>query len=266
MSGASIFMGGAKSNARSIGDIIANRSMTKSRHTGQPVWRNSYYVGQIESRIWRPVNGGKKRDAARWTGALLKAARKFELESRRQRQEVDPGSRNGSLGQVGIAVLEYLYNTVDYMTGRLEPAVRTIAAEIGHSYSAVHDALKRLREHGFLEWMRRSEKIEDPEPGGPLVKQASNAYALLVPQAMRGWLAKLLGRAPVPECEVDRRERERTEFEAMLAGLTALERHKATWHGDSLQGGVLGRIAAALDAQQARSANPAGPMKPGDYK
>lgn len=266
MSATSIFAGGAHSNARSFGDILKGHSLTKSRRTGEPVWRNSYYVGQIEDRVFRPIAGGKKRDAARWIGALRQAARKFELKTRAERQEVDPGARNGALGAVGIAVLDYLYEVVDYATGQLDPAVRTIADAIGHSYSAVHDALKRLRQHGFLEWMRRSKPKENPEPGGPQVEQASNAYALLVPPAMQSWIKRLLGRAPAAECDKARRALERAEFEAMLAQLTAREWLKAVWHGDSRQGGVLANIAAQLDLRDRQTANPAGPMKPGDYK
>ncbi|QIG80131.1 LexA family transcriptional regulator [Stakelama tenebrarum] len=221
-----------------------------SPRSGQPVWRNSYYVGQIEERIWRPINGGTKRGGKRWTAAMLKAARSFERRTRAERQQVEPGTRNGKLGEIGIAVLEYLYQTVDYSTGRLEPAIRTIAEAIGHSYAAVHAALKRLREHRFLSWTRRSEPIEDPQPGGPLVRQASNAYALLCPPAMKNWLSRLLGKAPTPECERDRRARENAAFELMLAEMTQVERHDVTWTGDAFLGETLRSLAAAVDARE----------------
>ena len=266
MTGASIFANGAHSNARAFGDILKGHSLTKSRRTGEPVWRNSYYVGQIEDRVWRPIAGGRKRDAARWLGALRQAARKLEQKTRAERQETEPGARNGALGQVGIAVLEYLYEVVDYTTGQLDPAVRTIADAIGHSYSAVHDALKRLRQHGFLEWMRRSKPKDNPDPGGPQVEQASNAYALLVPPSMRAWMNRLLGTSPVPECEKARRERERAEFEAMLNSLDLREWLKAIWHGDGRMGGILSDIASKISASDRGTANPPGPMKPGDYK
>jgi hypothetical protein len=218
--------------------------------SGQPVWRNSYYVGQIEDRIWKPINGGTRRGGKRWTAAILKAAKKLELKSRAERRQVEPGARNGDLGEVGIEVLEYLYATVDYATGRLEPALRTIADAIGRAYSAVHEAMKRLRDKGFIQWMRRSEPIDDPEPGGPQVKQASNAYALLCPAPMRDWLGRLLGKAPVPECEADRRQRELAEFNGMLAGLSAQELLATTWTGDSLLGETLRNIAAAVDRRE----------------
>ncbi|BBC72941.1 conserved hypothetical protein [Altererythrobacter sp. B11] len=255
---------GGTFDARPFGAIAAAITSTKldrqtkallqrgdSPRSGEPVWRNSYYVGQIEDRVWKPINGGTARSGKRWTAALLKAAKAFELRTRSERREVEPGARNGALGEVGIAVLEHLYATVDYTTGRLEPAIRTIADAIGRAYSAVHEALCRLRKHGFLHWMRRSQPIKDPVPGGPRVEQASNAYALLVPEGMKGWLARLLGTRKPPACEEDRHRRKREEFEHMLASLSAREYADAfTWNGDRLIGETLRRLAAAVDRRE----------------
>lgn len=220
-----------------------------SKRSGEPVWRNSYTVGQIEDRVWKPINGGDVRAGRRWAGAMLKAARGLELRTRAERREVEPGARNGVLGDVAIAVLEYLYEVVDYRTGRLEPAIRTIADAIGRAYSAVHQALVRLREHGFLSWMRRSKKREDALPFGPQIEQASNAYALLVPKGMKDWLARKFGKGPVPECERDRAARKKQEFEAMLAGMTAGEYAKS-FCTDALLGPTLRRLAALVDARE----------------
>ena len=218
-----------------------------SPRSGERVWRNSYTVGTIEDRVWKPIHDGSRRGGRRWTGALLKAARAFEYRTRLKRREAEPGARNGALGEIGLEVLGWLYETVDYATGRLEPAIATIAAEIGRSYSAVHDALRRLRREGFLHWMRRTRPIEKPEPGGPQVEQVPNAYALLIPETAKDWVRTLFRKAPPPACEEDRRKADRAAFEAMLAGMSSEERHKATWNGDSLLGETLRSLAAALD-------------------
>lgn len=223
-----------------------------SPRSGQPVWRNSYTVGQIEDRVWKPINGGSKRSGKRWTAALLTAAKQFEIRTRAKRREVEPGARNGDLGEVGIAVLEFLYSKVDYATGRLEPAIRTIADAIGRAYSAVHEAIKRLRAHGFIQWIRRSKPVEDPQPGGQQVEQASNAYALLCPPTLQGWLSRLFRKSPTPSCAADHRAREKAEFEAMLENLSAQDRHALTWNGDTLLGETLRRIAAAVDARESQ--------------
>jgi hypothetical protein len=220
-----------------------------SPRSGERVWRNSYTEGTIENRVWKPIHDGSARGGKRWTAALMKAARALEYRTRLKRRETEPGARNGDLGEIGLEVLSFLYETVDYATGRLEPAIATIAEGIGRSYSAVHEALCRLRQKNFLHWMRRSRPIDDPEPGGPQVEQVPNAYALMVPEAMKGWLAALLHKGKVPACEADRRKRERDAFEAMLAPLTAEARHEATWNGDRLLGETLRSLAAAIDAR-----------------
>jgi hypothetical protein len=244
--------------AASITGVRPDRA-TRARHdrgdssrSGAPVWRNSYTVGQIEDRIWKPINGGSIRGGKRWAAALLKMAKQLELRTRAERRTTEPGARNGALGPIAIDVLEYLYATVDYTTGRLEPALRTIAEATGHAYSAVHAALKRLRHEGFIHWMRRSKPKDDPEPGGPVVEQASNAYALLVPEAVKPWLQRLMGKAPAPECDADRRARERQAFEDMMAGMSAEDRHRTTWNGDDLLGETLRKLAAAVDARETK--------------
>lgn len=223
-----------------------------SPRSGERVWRNSYTVGTIEDRVWRRINDGTARGGRRWTGALMKAARQFEYRTRLERREKEPGTRNGRLGEVGLEVLSYLYEIVDFATGRLEPAISTIAEAIGRSYAAVHNALCRLRTEGFLHWMRRSQPIENPVPGGQQVEQVSNAYALLVPEQMKEWLGGLFRKAPPAQCELDRRVQDKQSFEAMLAGLTTQERHEVTWNGDRLLGETLRNLAAAIDRRDSQ--------------
>jgi hypothetical protein len=223
-----------------------------SPRSGEKVWRNSYTEGTIEDRVWKPIHDGTPRGGKRWAGALLKAAKALEYKTRLDRRKTEPGARNGVLGEIGIEVLEYLYNLVDFSTGRLEPAIKTIADNIGRAYGAVHEALCRLRNEGFLHWMRRSRPVENPEPGGPQVKQIQNAYALLVPAEMKDWLRTLFKRGPAPECEQDRRKAEKEAYEAMLASMTAEERHNVTWNGDRLLGETLRSLAASIDTRDIR--------------
>jgi hypothetical protein len=239
---------------RSLGQILGNLPAAKSRRSGQPVWRNSYYKGQIEDRIWRPFMGGNTRGAKRRIGAILKSAHELERRTRRQRQRENAGVRNGVLGHIGLAVLEVLYQRyLDYKTGRLDPAIATIAEAIGHSYAAVHAALRRLRAAGFLHWVRRSEPVEDADGAGPQVKQVSNAYALLLPKAMEHAVAALMGRAPTPDDADWAREQREKEWKATLDAMSASDFHAATWNGDQLAGETLARIAALLDQERESS-------------
>ncbi|HKT85299.1 MAG TPA: hypothetical protein VJQ77_04340 [Novosphingobium sp.] len=223
----------------------------KQRRAGQPVWRNSYYEGTIEDRIFRPFLGGNLRSAKRHIGAILNSAKELERRTRRERQTKVPGCRNGILGQVGLDVLDALYNRfLDYRTGRLEPAIATIAEAVGHSYSAVHAALQRLRQTGFLHWVRRSRPTDNRGIAGPQVEQIPNAYALLLPKAIEHMVKHLIGKSPVPADERWRREEHAREWNRMLASVSAVEFLETTWDGDRLAGETLRRIAAAIDARE----------------
>lgn len=232
-----------------IGQLVASLKAPKVRRSGEPVWRNSYYEGQIEGRIWRPFAGGKVRGAKRRIGAILKSARELERRSRKERQTTHPGARNGVLGQIALDVLEVLYNRfLDYRTGRLDPSIMTIAETVGHSYDAVHRALRKLRTYGFLHWVRRSRRTEN-EGAGPQVEQITNAYVLLVPRVIQKMVGHLLGRPPLPDDEAQRREQQSRDWQEMLNSLSASEYLATTWDGSEAAGETLARIAAAIDAR-----------------
>lgn len=231
-----------------------------SPRSGQPVWRNSYYEGQCEKRIWRRYGDGSVRTGKRLHAIILKAARRFERETRRKRQAERERRRRGLLGDVAVEVLDYLWSLVDFATGRLEPAIAAIADELGRSYSAVHRALKDLRSHGFIQWERRSRLIENPEPGGPLVEQIPNAYVLLIPKTLQTYCAVVIGgkRPPTPDCIAWDHEQRREEFERQLNQLSLREWQQATWQGDSRMGETLARIAAMVEERESSIARETG--------
>ena len=235
-----------------IGNILSGYDNPR---TGQPVWRNSYYENTFEHRMWRPFAGGKRRGAKRRIGALLKSVRATELRTRRERQASHRGTRNGFLGPVAIAVLESLYNDfLDYATGRLDPAIATIAAKVGHSYSAVHRALVVLRNKGFIQWIRRSRPLDCKGEARPQVEQITSAYVLLIPPEFDRLIAHKLGEGPIPADEHWRRDERKREWEAMLAGMSASAFHRDHWQGDRLAGEALARIARMLDERESSSA------------
>lgn len=157
----------APTATRSIGEIVGGREAAKVRRTHQPVRRNSYHRGEREARWWRGVDPAEP-------DAIVEAAKLHERATKQA------GCRNGKLGYVAIRVIECLARMVDWTTGALEPAIDTIARETGNARSAVVLALRRLKEEGFLEWMRRTEPVDGDGPG-PRVRQITNAYRLAVP-------------------------------------------------------------------------------------
>lgn len=148
-----------------------------------PVRRHSHFKGRSEGRIWRPTNRQEVQK-------VLRAAKRYELAERQK------GERCGPLGSVAIEVLEYFVNLVDFRTGRLEPSIETIMGKVRRSRDAIVRALKALRAHGFVDWLRRYEPTGN-EGRGPQVKQASNAYRLSLPEKALRLLGRF-GKAPPP--------------------------------------------------------------------
>ncbi|MCF1505982.1 helix-turn-helix domain-containing protein [Afifella sp. H1R] len=168
-----------------IGAAFAGAPTGRAR---TPVRRQSRAAGRCEGVFWRRTDRREVRK-------ILLAARRYELAARR------PGERNGPLGAVAIELVELLGNLVDFRTGRLEPSIDTLMRYLKRSRDAVVRALKNLRMHGFLDWLRRYMPTGN-EGRGPQVQQTSNAYRLsLPPRALR--LLGRMGEAPPPPDDHD---------------------------------------------------------------
>jgi hypothetical protein len=110
-----------------------------------PVRRHSHIRGRSEGRIWRPTT---RKDVQ----AILKAAEIYNEAGLREK-----GERSGPLGSVALDVLRLFVNLIDFRTGRLEPSITTIMDRLGRSRDTIVRALKNLRAHGFIDWLRRYE-------------------------------------------------------------------------------------------------------------
>lgn len=197
--------------ARSIGELLAGLERAKATRSFQPVRRNSYYASDRRSTsLWRPL-ASDSRQARRLIAARLKAAEHYN-ECNKQ-----AGDRQGPIGDVGIRLLRELYRIVDFKTGRLDPAIDTLCRRINRARATVVKYLAKLKQHGFLDWVRRSEPIDDANGAGPRVRQITNAYGLGLPDSAARWAKKVLGNGPAPDCELVRREADRAEVDAMLA-------------------------------------------------
>ncbi len=124
-----------------LGSLIPGGGARVGRH---PVRRGSRLAGSCEGAFWRPVPRAEVR-------RVVLAAKRYELVGRQA------GQRRGPLGHVALKVLA---NLVSHRSGRLEPSYAYLMAKLKRSKDAVHQALKALREHGFLDWLRRHEVVE----------------------------------------------------------------------------------------------------------
>lgn len=183
------------------------------RRTFQPVRRNSYHRGDREHRIWQPFDPQE-----RW--ARLRSAELFELEHK------EWGKRDGPLGHIALEVLRVLYRVVDYRTGRLEPSLDWLMRRIRRSRAAIVRALARLKAHGFVDWIRRTEPTGN-EGAGPQVRQIPNAYGFRLPASAANFVRKIMRRPPPPDDDAWRRQDAAERAEAMVAGLPLEEQARA---------------------------------------
>jgi DNA-binding transcriptional MocR family regulator len=182
------------------------------------------------------------------------AAERFERKFR------EPGKRNGPLGPVGLEVLRDLLRLIDYRTGRLEPAITTLMGRLKRSRDAICRALAALREHGFLDWLRRWEPVEDAGEAGPQVKQATNAYRLALPPKAEKLLAAYERTdAPPPEDHLAACEARRAAVRAMVDALPLDEQPEAL-AGSGPLASALARLARGV---MGRSVSPPSGQNPG---
>ncbi len=216
--------------ARSLHKIATG----KGHRTGQPVRRNSKPVGSFEHRYWSRFDP-KERNAR------MRAA---EMHARATKQS---GKRNGELGHVALEVYRELTRIVCFKTGRLEPAIDTICDRVHRSRDAVVRGLNQLQAAGFLDRQRRVESVGNPDPFGPQVKQATNAYKLTVPKAAAELVRRLMRR---PTEEQRRVAKERDQQARAAAALDVHDSAEAAGQalgaGTSIAG-VLASLGASLD-------------------
>lgn len=202
-----------------------------------PVRRHSYRRGRCESVFWKKMSRQEVR-------RILLAAKRYELILRRR------GRRCGPLGSVAIEILEYFANLVDFRTGRLEPSIVTLMRRLKRSRDAIVRALKNLRTHGFLDWLRRYVPTGN-EGRGPQIRQASNAYRLHLPERAKQFLGpwRLLEQLP-EDCEHAQEVRQ-AELAAHRKS-TPLEELALSTHGDTPLGQSLTQLGRNIERESVK--------------
>jgi hypothetical protein len=214
----------------SLGDTLETTPALGGKRHGEPVRRHSRLAGR-EGVFWRPIT---RSEAQR----ILYAAKRFERVHRQK------GSRSGPLGGVALEVLELFVNLVSYKTGQLDPSLETIMRLCRRSKDAVVRALANLRQHGFLDWLRRYVPA-DRDGAGPQVQQTSNAYRMSLPARAAAMVGRWFG-APPPSDDAHRRERAAAKAKAMIDALPLFEQGTASFGRDSPIGAALDRLGAGI--------------------
>jgi hypothetical protein len=106
-----------------------------------------------------------------------------------ERQTRQPGRQDGAIGRNGLAVVRaLLFRFMNWRTGRLDPSQAKIADAAAISESSVERGLAALKAAGVVNWLRRC--VADVQSaGGFLMRQISNAYAVLPSSQWKGYRA-----------------------------------------------------------------------------
>ena len=197
--------------------------------------RNSHQLGRCEATFWRSTTRQEVQK-------IIKAAQRYELHGRK------PGRRNGPLGSIALEILALFGNLVSFKTGRLDPSLDWIMDKLKRSRDAVVRALKALRDHGFLDWLRRFEPTPNDGPG-PQVRQVSNAYRLSAPKRDLALLGRWSGRPCLPEDD-DLARTDRKAIEAEHVASLDLGAFASFRCGDSPLGNALAQMGAAIGLRE----------------
>lgn len=215
-----------------IGAVLAG---APAEREPTPVRRHSRAAGKCEGVFWRRTDRQQVRQ-------IVLAARRYELAGRQ------PGARNGPLGGVAIELLELFANLVDFRTGRLDPSIDTLMLKLRRSRDAIVRALKALRAHGFLDWLRRYEPTGN-EGRGPQVQQTSNAYRLSLPEKARQFLGRWGVAPPLPDDYAQAEAERAAAIEAHRASLDIEERTLFDV-GDNPLGQALARLGRSIKQRE----------------
>lgn len=223
----------------SIGEILKSRPLpdgkrrsTMRPRTGEPVRRHSHRADRMPPAYAKKIT---RREA--WE--IVHAAERYD----------DTGRAKGGkrpLGPAAIKVLRYLANLAAY-SGRVEPSYDYLMEKLGFARDTINRALKSLRAHGFLDWVRRY--VPTGNADGPQVKQTSNAYRITLPAIARRLLGRFAKPSPVPDDVVQAAKERADQIEAMRATLTMAEQITLDFGADDPTGQILARMAARFDRE-----------------
>lgn len=201
--------------------------------TGEPVRRHSHLAGRVERSYVRKIT---KREA--WE--IVQAAERYD----------DTGRAKGGkrpLGPAAVKVLRYLANLAAY-SGRVEPSYDYMMEKLGLARDTINRALKALRAHGFLDWVRRYVPTGNAE--GPQVQQTSNAYRLTLPAIARALLGRFAKPAPVPDDALQAAKDRAEQIEAMRSTLTMPEQIALDFGAGDALGNSLARLWVSMQKRE----------------
>lgn len=215
------------------------------RRQKSPVRRHSHLKGTESSKFHEPYPGKDVAASAKWFRHTLEAAKAYT------RKHKAKGKRHGGLGYVAIDILELFGKLADFKTGQLDPSYVYIRECLGYSIDAISRALKQLRAHGFIDWVRRFVPSTDAR-GKLIYVQTSNAYRVYLPPAAAKLLGRVIKPAPLPEDEQHRLKELEANRKRVLAELGYEEQSLYLFGSDDPLGNALAKLGRRIEKRNHR--------------
>ncbi len=161
-----------------------------------------------ERRTHARVRRGSQKAGGRWeTRFARKITWREGDQIRRAAQMMDErskkaGDRRGCLGLEALKILKLMTEQLA-RTGRFDMAYGTIARLLRIARSCTVAAMARLRNAGFVFWVRRCVPTDLQGQRGPQYAQTSNLYRLGLPKAGRALLDGLVRKAKLRPAQDD---------------------------------------------------------------
>ncbi|WP_156357692.1 hypothetical protein [Sphingomonas sp. Leaf62] len=160
--------------ARASRALIRNagaRFAGRERGCDRAVHRESYDVHDSRAQVSLRLADGSEAATLASIDALVATAREFDLFERKR-----TGRR--PLGEYAINLLSVILrgHWHEFQSGKIDPAISQLMKATGYVRQTVMDCKERLERHGFIGWVRRTIRISDPVPGGPIRQQTNNSY------------------------------------------------------------------------------------------
>ncbi|WP_137681190.1 hypothetical protein [Aurantiacibacter suaedae] len=156
------------------------------KFTGQPVRRDSFDINDPRAQVFRPLQHGiafvdRYLDVFDdWRNLIKRKGEQHEL--------------NANCRTVLATILR---KCINFKTGLCEPSLDALMRLTKLSRATIVRCLKQLNAHGFIDWIRRTERTGNAPGEGPQVRQVSNAYFFdmaRLPERCFKWLKEKLRR------------------------------------------------------------------------
>lgn len=165
----------------------ANRTRYKTQHLSACLPFMADLKNGTSYASWKVWSGSTTKEVRFVPMPRRVAARIYRKAVRWNASSKIAGRHGGVIGSHVLLVLHVMvFDFLTYATGSLDPAYKAIEKMTRLSHETVAKALARLKELGILNWERRA--VPDVgENGGFILRQITNAYAILPPTQWRGY-------------------------------------------------------------------------------